>query len=180
MVKHPQTIPGIKNFSHPGAGNKQFFEVGLLSIFFPFFVILLKSQSFGWKFYFTVRHFRSISLVLHVTLDLISRIYFRSSPPEVFLGKGVLKICSKFIGEHPCRSAISIYCFCYFLIHPFICVNLLLYDINPGVTLLLSRVKNTSVKAKVVFYCKDNFYSVTKCNLPLDTSSVILTCENFT
>ena len=33
---------------------------------------------------------------------------FRSSQPEVFLGKGVLKICSKFTGEHPCRSAISI------------------------------------------------------------------------
>ena len=29
----------------------------------------------------------------------------RSSRPEVFLGKGVLKICSKFTGEHPCRSA---------------------------------------------------------------------------
>ena len=33
---------------------------------------------------------------------------FRSSRPEVFLAKGVLKICSKFIGEHPCRSVISI------------------------------------------------------------------------
>ena len=33
---------------------------------------------------------------------------FRSSRPEVFLRKGVLKICSKFTGEHPCRSAISI------------------------------------------------------------------------
>ena len=32
----------------------------------------------------------------------------RSSRPEVFLGKGVLKICSKFTGEHPCRNAISI------------------------------------------------------------------------
>ena len=32
----------------------------------------------------------------------------RSSRPEVFLGKGVLKICSKFTGEHPCRSLISI------------------------------------------------------------------------
>ena len=31
-----------------------------------------------------------------------------SSHAEVFLGKGVLKICSKFTGEHPCRSAISI------------------------------------------------------------------------
>ena len=34
--------------------------------------------------------------------------YNRSSHPEVFLWKGVLKICSKFTGEHPCRSAISI------------------------------------------------------------------------
>ena len=32
----------------------------------------------------------------------------RSTHPEVFLGKGVLKICSKFTEEHPCRSAISI------------------------------------------------------------------------
>ena len=32
----------------------------------------------------------------------------RCSRPEVLLGKGVLKICNKFTGEHPCRSAISI------------------------------------------------------------------------
>ena len=32
----------------------------------------------------------------------------RSNPPEVFLGTGVIKICSKFTGEHPCGSAISI------------------------------------------------------------------------
>ena len=31
-----------------------------------------------------------------------------SSHPEVFLGKDVRKICSKFTGEHPCRSVISI------------------------------------------------------------------------
>ena len=36
------------------------------------------------------------------------RISFRSSHSEVFLGKGVLKICNKFTGEHPCRSVISI------------------------------------------------------------------------
>ena len=30
----------------------------------------------------------------------------RSSYPEVFLGKGVPKICSKFTGEQPCQSAI--------------------------------------------------------------------------
>ena len=33
---------------------------------------------------------------------------FRSSPAEVFLRKGVLKICSKFTREHPCRSVISV------------------------------------------------------------------------
>ena len=32
----------------------------------------------------------------------------RSSHSEVFLGKGVLKICSIFRGEHPCRSVIPI------------------------------------------------------------------------
>ena len=30
---------------------------------------------------------------------------FRSSRPEVFIGKGVLKICSKFTGEHPWMAA---------------------------------------------------------------------------
>ena len=32
----------------------------------------------------------------------------RNSPPEVLLEKGVVKICSKFSGEQPCRSAILI------------------------------------------------------------------------
>ena len=32
---------------------------------------------------------------------------FRSNHPEGFLRKYVLKICSKFIGEHPCQSVIS-------------------------------------------------------------------------
>ena len=32
----------------------------------------------------------------------------RSSCPEVFLKKGVLKMCSKFTGVHQCRSVISI------------------------------------------------------------------------
>ena len=40
---------------------------------------------------------------------------FRSSPSEMFLGKYVLKICSKFTGEHPRRSAISIKLLCNFI-----------------------------------------------------------------
>ena len=33
---------------------------------------------------------------------------FRSSHPEVFSVKDVLKICSKFTGEQPCQSVVSI------------------------------------------------------------------------
>ena len=44
---------------------------------------------------------------------IINDIY-RSSHPEVFLEKVVLKICSKFTGEHPCRSVISIKLKCIF------------------------------------------------------------------
>ena len=32
---------------------------------------------------------------------------YRSSHPKVFLRGGLLKICSKFTGEHPCRKVIS-------------------------------------------------------------------------
>ena len=39
---------------------------------------------------------------------LIKFVEFRSSRREVFLKKGVLKICSKSTGEHPCRSEIFI------------------------------------------------------------------------
>ena len=53
----------------------------------------------------------------------------RSSHPVVFLWKDVLKICSKFTGEHSCRSVISIKLLCNFteitLWHGFSPVNLL-------------------------------------------------------
>ena len=41
-------------------------------------------------------------------ISLNSVLSFRSNCSEVLLGKGVLKICSKFTGEYPCRSVISI------------------------------------------------------------------------
>ena len=54
---------------------------------------------------------------------------YRSSPPYVFLGKKVLKICSKFTGGPPCRSVISIKLFCKFtettLRHGYFPLNLL-------------------------------------------------------
>ena len=40
------------------------------------------------------------------------RLIIRSNHPEVFLEKGVPKICSKFTGEHPRRSVISIKMLC--------------------------------------------------------------------
>ena len=43
---------------------------------------------------------------------LARNVYDRSRSPEVFSGKGVLKICSKFTGEHPYQSVISIKFLC--------------------------------------------------------------------
>ena len=40
---------------------------------------------------------------------------YRGSRSPVFLEKGVLKKCSKFTGEHPCRSAISIKMVCNYI-----------------------------------------------------------------
>ena len=55
------------------------------------------------NFYF-ITSFFPIVTVSWVIFCFISR----SSRSEVFLVKGLLKICSKFTGEHPCWSAISI------------------------------------------------------------------------
>ena len=49
------------------------------------------------------------------TFCSLSDTNYRSNPPEVFSGKVFLKICSKFTGEHPCRSVISIKLLCYFI-----------------------------------------------------------------
>ena len=45
--------------------------------------------------------------IRHVLQDSVGHIP-RSSLPEVFLVKSVLKICSKFTVKHPCRGMISI------------------------------------------------------------------------
>ena len=60
----------------------------LLSIFINSYTLL-----FLFKAYIPLR-----DQVSQPTQTLMSR----SNPPEVFLGKGVLKICSKFTGEQPC------------------------------------------------------------------------------
>ena len=58
------------------------------------------------RYIFVSYYFQAtVSLVLVTCLLLF---YYRNSRPKVFFGKGVLKIYSKFTGEHPCRSAIAI------------------------------------------------------------------------
>ena len=57
--------------------------------------------------YHSYRHFGALNQVFFGTQDKTTR-NFRNSRPKVFLGKGVLKTCSKFTGEHPCWSVISI------------------------------------------------------------------------
>ena len=76
---------------------------------------------FGYYFSFlfsegnTVIWQKHIAILNIISIHLLTKVHivmFKSSPPEVFPGKGVLKIRSKFTREHPCRSAISIKLLC--------------------------------------------------------------------
>ena len=49
------------------------------------------------------------------SLNAKQMLIFRSNPPEIFSGKDVLKICSKFTKEHQYRSVISIKMLCNFI-----------------------------------------------------------------
>ena len=81
----------------------------------------------------------------------------RSSSPEVFLVKGVLKICSKFTGEHPSRNVISIKLLCNFLEitlqHGYSPVNLLHIFRTPF-------PKNTPGRLLLQQYKPDKFYNI--------------------
>ena len=90
---------------------------------------------------------------------------YRSSHPEVFLAKKVLKIRSKFTGEHQCRSAISIKLLCNFikttLRHGCFPVNLLHifrtpFTKNTSERLLLHLSFDTAQKMK---FCIKDFFS---------------------
>ena len=52
-----------------------------------------------------VRYYQDITVIFSTQL---LQCIIRSSSPEVFFRKGVLKVCSKFAKEHPYRSVISI------------------------------------------------------------------------
>ena len=75
--------------------------------------------------------------------------FFRSSRSGVFLKKDILKICSKFRGEHPCRSVISIKLLCNFI------EIALWYGCSPVNLQLILRapvIKNTSGRLLLYFY----------------------------
>ena len=90
---------------------------------------------------------------------------FRSSYPEVFLRKGVLKICSKLTGKHQCRSVISIK-----LLWNFIEITLR-HGCSPVNLLHIFRTpfpKNTSEQLLLCMslgYCKQKFYPTTIRNI---------------
>ena len=60
--------------------------------------------------------FQYVQIIIFAFLDLwvkihaleLQKVMHQKRPPEVFLQKGVLKICSKFTGEHQCNSVILI------------------------------------------------------------------------
>ena len=60
-------------------------------------------------------HFQHTSVKENIISEFPNHLFSRNNSPELFLSKGVLKTCSKFIGENRCRSAISMKLLCNFI-----------------------------------------------------------------
>ena len=73
----------------------------MLHLFWLFY-FFLETQNFNLFLFF----FEILELIQHKFRERVTD--NRSNRSEVFLVKAVLKMCCKFAGEHPCRSAISI------------------------------------------------------------------------
>ena len=71
-----------------------------------------KIANFSWKRQLRSPIFSKVAILQPAAsskVDLVASFSRnRNSCPEVFIKKGVMKICNKFPGEHPCRSAISV------------------------------------------------------------------------
>ena len=78
--------------------------------FFPFSSGLLGELYFGRTLFEQLL----LTIPSH-SCHVNSILYYKSSRPEVFLRKGALKICCKFIEEHPCQSLVSIKLLCNFI-----------------------------------------------------------------
>ena len=103
---------------------------------------------------------------------------FSSSHQEMFLYKVVLKICSKFTGEYPCRSAISINLLCNFIEiafwHGCSPVNLLHIFRTPfpkntsgGLLVYITEHRFTLIILSNVSLCSMNLVEIYKVSFPL-------------
>ena len=81
----------------------------------------------------------------------------RSSPPELFLGKVLLKMCSKFTGEHPCRSVIPIKLLCK--------LRCFLYKNTSGELLLNKKLKILALKDHVALKLISHKHCIYHCLL---------------
>ena len=77
--------------------------------------MLFFSMQVVFKFHLLIYCPQYIYLVIHIYLGyswrviiLLTLVTIQNQPSRGFLRKGALKICRKFTGEHPYRSAISI------------------------------------------------------------------------
>ena len=106
MVKHPQRIRWL-------------LPTNCLSVFDHFVRLALKRlSSLFW--YSELSYFHNLASAMSFTFLYFVFLRFihveaAIQHTEVFSRKGVLKICSKFTGEHPFRSAISIKLLCSFI-----------------------------------------------------------------
>ena len=88
-----------------------------LSVFDHFVTLAFKGlrQKSNFAVWLAERSSHSCSVYLKDHHLFQTFVLFRSSHPDMFLEKGVLKICSKLTGEHRCQSAISIKLLCNFI-----------------------------------------------------------------
>ena len=122
-----------------------------------FYVISQKPPQNSWKTPAMKSVFSNV-VVQRFYLWLLLLVTYRSSHPEMFLRKSVLKIYIKFIGEHPCRSVISIKLLCNLieitLWLGFYLVNLLHIFITPFLktTIIQNNWEHVSVSLSHVIY----------------------------
>ena len=84
------------------------------------FTQAMKPKFWGGIFFCLIKFSQSLLEFVYIICIYFQNIRYetkvnRSSRPELFIGKGVLKICCKVTGEHTCQSAISIKLLCNFI-----------------------------------------------------------------
>ena len=116
----PEACNFIKNETMQQVFSCEFFEISKNSFSYRSDPVAASAKwinyfRFTLKNFYFIRRVHSLIFLCHYnfSLGLEKNIFllfsiFRSSHLEMFLVKGFLKTCSKFIGEQPCRSVISI------------------------------------------------------------------------